>query len=158
MSFQEFLKHNELNKEWKRDLLDTHFEVGNDDDNINSVNREFHVAKSTKPWVHHYNEDDTDEQLQHFYKKRNEGQNFEIKQDVVTEPFGPLEALKQKLMTPDLTSTKKLNMSEDKPMTALEFTRTNFKFGNLEELRNIKSKTGVNFFRPQVCYLPCFQM
>jgi hypothetical protein len=41
MSFQEFLKYNKLNKEWKTDLLDTHYKLGEKDEQINSINREF---------------------------------------------------------------------------------------------------------------------
>lgn len=52
-------------------------------------------------------------------------------------------------MTPDIRNTSKLD-ADTKPMTTLEFTKTNFKFGNLEELKKIGSKTSTNFYKPQV--------
>lgn len=84
MSFQEFLKMNELNKEWKRDLLDTHYELGNDESKINTVHREFLTEKESEQWLHHLNNEDRDELLQDFFKRRNETQNFTIKDDIGT--------------------------------------------------------------------------
>ena len=154
ISFQDFLKMNKLNKQWKKDLLDTHYELGKDDANVKTVNHEFLIEKHTEPWLHHNIEEDCEEMLQDYYKRRNETQNFTVKDDIVTESFGPIEAIKNKLMTPDLKTTNKLDDGEEK-MTTLKFTRTNFKLGHLEELKKVKSKTSTNFFKPKV-YISVF--
>ena len=125
MSFQDFLKANKLNKEMKADLLDTHYKLGETDEQINSTHRQF-LAHKPEQLLHHLYEENKDELLQDYYKRRNETQNFTIKDDIVTESFGPNEVLKLRpIMTPNIKSSKKLD--EFKPMTNIEFTKTNFK-------------------------------
>ena len=86
--------------------------------------------------------------LQDYYKRRNETQNFTIKDTIVTESFGPLEALKSKPLTPTSKTRKSLDCSST-PMTTLEFTKTNFKLSHLSDL---KSRSSVNFFKPKVFF------
>ena len=126
MSFQEFLKANKLNKEWKEDLLDTHYKLGNDASKSNSVHREFMTKKKAEKWLHKIEEEDEEELLRDYFKARNEKSNFEIKDDIVTDNFGPLEVLRNRLlMTPVAKTHKKLQ--DFSPMTSVEFTKTNFK-------------------------------
>ena len=125
MSFQEFLKANKLNKEWKKDLLDTHYKLGEKDSEMNTVHREFLKEKKAELWTRELTEEEEEEMLRDYYKRRNEKQNFTVKTDIVTDDFGPFEALKSKLLlTPNINVTKKLD--DFKPMTSREFTQTNF--------------------------------
>jgi hypothetical protein len=125
MSFQEFLKYNELNKEWKADLLDTHYKLGEKDEQINSTHRQFMNAKKSEAWLHKIADEDEEEQLRAYYKRRNESQNFTIKSDVNTDEFGPFETLKNRLLLTPRAKSKGLDGFE--PMTSIKFTKTNFK-------------------------------
>ena len=130
MSFQDFLKANKLNKDMKIELLDTHYNLGEEDDQINSTHRQFLTKKKSEQLLHHLNQDDKDELLWDYYKRRNETQNFTIKDDFVTESLGPNETTKfRPIMTPNIKSSKKLD--EFKPMTNAEFTKTNYKVRSL---------------------------
>lgn len=126
MSFQDFLKANKFNKDMKTELLDTHYKLGEGEEAMNSTHRQFLTKKKSEQLLHHLNQEDTDELLKDYYKRRNETQNFTIKDDIVTESLGPNEVTKfRPTMTPNIKSHKKLD--EFKPMTNVDFAATNFK-------------------------------
>jgi len=135
MSFKEFLKANKLNKEWKKDLLDTHYKLGEkDEEGTTSVNRQFLKEKKTEEWTHKKNveEEEEEELLRDYFKRRMEIQHFTIKSDINTEEFGPFEVLRDRLLlTPNINKTSKLDKLgksyEFSPMTSVDFTKTNFK-------------------------------
>lgn len=139
ISYKEFIKANKLNKEWKKDLLDTHYKQGEmDEEGSTSCNRQFLTEKKIEEWTHkrHLNDEEEEEQLRDLFKRRMEIQHFTYKSARNTEEFGPFEILRNRLLlTPNINSTSKLtkidNFDKFIPMTSRDFTKTNFKVNSI---------------------------